>query len=336
MLCLGLLVVAALALSLCVGEVSIPLSRIFRILTSEWSSASSGAEPAADAVILLTLRLPTAVGMALVGASLAGAGVLFQGLLRNPLADPYVLGTSGGAALGAVVGLLFGQWAPAGIGPGLVPVSAFAGAMAAMLLVVALATVGGRLPMVTVLLAGFAVSTVLGYGTSLLLIIGDRLMLPRIHAWLLGGVGIAGWTQVQYAAPFIIGALVASGAVCRRLNALSLGEEGAARLGVDVERTKLVVLVLGSLLTASSVSVAGMIGFVGLIVPHVIRLWLGPDHRVLLPGAVLGGAAFLVIADTMARVALPPSGVPVGIVTALFGGPFFLYMLRSARRDYSW
>jgi iron complex transport system permease protein len=224
------------------------------------------------------------------------------------------------------------------LGFGLVPLGAFVGAVAAMALVVQLAGVGGRLPMVSVLLAGFAISTLLGYTVSLLLVLDNRLQLQqaRIYGWLLGGIAVTGWSQLVVVAPIIGLGLLASLALGRSLNAFSLGEEGAARLGVAVERDKRLILLLGSLLTAAAVSVSGLIGFVGLLVPHVMRLLCGPDHRLLLLTSALAGASFLVLADLLARTVLPPAELPVGIVTAFLGGPFFLWLLRRTRKEYQW
>jgi iron complex transport system permease protein len=288
-----------------------------------------------DEVIFFDLRLPRVVGAALVGMALASAGALFQGLLRNPLADPYVIGTSGGASLGAAVGILLSTPATL-LGFGLVPVAAFAGALASTALVYRLARIGGRTPAVTLLLAGFAVSTVLGYTVSFLLIVNDRLQLnlPRLYAWLLGGIAVNEWSQLAVIGPLILLVSVAAGGFGWSLNALSLGEDAAARLGVPVERDKRLLIVAGSLLTAAAVSLSGMIGFVGLIIPHVVRLLCGPDHRLLIPAAALGGAIFLVMADLLARTVLSPAEVPVGILTAFLGGPYFLYLLRSGRREY--
>lgn len=291
--------------------------------------------PVQDEVIFFDLRLPRVIGAALVGLALATAGVLFQGLLRNPLADPYVVGTSGGASLGAVIGTIISSPLHL-VGFGLVPLLAFIGALAAMALVYELARVGGRTPVVTLLLAGFAVSTILGYCVSFLLIINDRLQLdlPGIYSWLYGGVAISAWSQLAIVGPVIVITTILSNALSYRLNALSLGEDTAARLGIAVERDKLLVIVAGSLLTASAVSISGLVGFVGLFVPHAMRLLGGPDHRRLLPTAGLAGASFLVIADLFARTILSPTEIPVGILTAALGGPYFLYLLRASRSDY--
>jgi iron complex transport system permease protein len=292
--------------------------------------------PSQDEAIFFELRLPRVVGGALVGLALATAGTLFQGLLRNPLADPYAIGTSGGASLGAVVAMLLTgsfRW----LGFGLVPLAAFAGALAAMALIYRLARVAGRTPVVTLLLAGFAVSVILSYTVSLLLIVDDReqLNLPRVYAWLLGGVSVSEWSQLAVVGPLILLGAIGAAALARSLNALSLGEEMAERLGVDVERDKLIAIVVGSLLTAAAVTISGLVGFVGLVVPHVLRLLCGPDHRLLIPATALAGATFLVVADLIARTVLAPAELPVGIITAFLGGPYFLYLLRSARWEYT-
>jgi iron complex transport system permease protein len=288
-----------------------------------------------DEVIFFDLRLPRVIAAALVGLALATAGAIFQGLLRNPLADPYVIGTSGGASLGAVIGIMLST--PLSLlGFGVVPLAAFLGALGAMALVYQLARIGGRTPVVTLLLAGFAVSTMLGYGVSFLLIVNDRLQLnlPQVYAWLLGGITVSAWSQLLVIGPLIVLTALASLRFGRSLNALSLGEEMAEQLGVPIEREKLLLIVAGSLLTAAAVSVSGLIGFVGLIVPHIIRLVCGPDNRMLLPASGLAGAAFLVVADLLARTIITPTELPVGILTAFLGGPYFLYLLRHSRQEY--
>lgn len=336
-LLLGMLALA-MVLAAARGQVSIPfhsaagmiLDRLGLLRGRPWWTPQ-------EEEILFALRLPRVVGAALVGAALAAAGALFQGLLRNPLADPYVVGTSGGAALGAIAGILVGGSAVT-LGFGWVPALAFIGALLAMGLVYRLAQVGGRIPVVTVLLAGFAVSTLLGYTGSLLIVLNDRLQLQRgeLYARLLGGVSVTGWLQLAVIAPLVLGTTGASLGLARTLNALTLGEDAATRLGVPVEAHKRWILFAGSLLTAAAVSISGLIGFVGLIVPHTIRLLCGPDHRLLLPASALGGALFLVLADLLARTALPPADLPVGILTAFLGGPFFLWLLRQSRREYEW
>ncbi len=288
-----------------------------------------------DEQILFAIRLPRVLGAALVGAALSAAGVLFQGLLRNPLADPYALGVSGGAALGGALGFLL-SLSFSFLGFGTVPILAFLGAVLAMSLVYGLARVGGHAPVVNLLLAGFAISAIMGYAVSLLLILNDRLQLnlPRVYGWLLGGVSVTQWSQLAVAGGMIGAGLAGGWVLGRSLDAMGLGEEMAHQLGISVERDKRLVIVLGSLLTGAAVALAGLIGFVGLIAPHVTRLAIGPRHRLLLPAAALLGAAFLVLADLLARSLLPPIEIPVGILTAFVGGPFFLWLLRRERRGY--
>jgi iron complex transport system permease protein len=288
-----------------------------------------------DEAIFFAIRLPRVAGAAIVGAALATAGVLFQGLLRNPLADPYALGVSGGAALGGALGFLLSlSFSFLGFSP--VPVLAFVGAMLAMTLVYSLARSGGRAPIVTLLLAGFAVSSIMGYAVSFLLIINDRLQLnlPRVYSWLLGGISVTQWSQLELALGMVLVAMVGGWLLRHSLDALSLGEESAQQLGIAVESDKRLVILLGSILTGAAVALGGLIGFVGLFAPHVTRVLVGPRHSLLLPAAALLGAAFLVLADLLARAILSPTEIPVGILTAFVGGPFFLWLLRRERREY--
>jgi iron complex transport system permease protein len=288
-----------------------------------------------DEAIFFAIRLPRVAGAAIVGAALASAGVLFQGLLRNPLADPYALGVSGGAALGGALGFLLSlSFTFLGFSP--VPVLAFVGALMAMSLVYALARTGGRAPIVTLLLAGFAVSAIMGYAVSFLLILNDRLQLnlPRVYAWLLGGISVTQWSQLGVAIAMVVVAMCGGWLLRHSLDALSLGEESAQQLGIAVESDKRMVILLGSVLTGAAVALGGLIGFVGLFAPHVTRVIVGPRHSLLLPAAALVGAAFLVLADLLARSILPPTEIPVGILTAFVGGPMFLWLLRRERREY--
>lgn len=289
-----------------------------------------------DETIILQLRLPRVVGGMLVGAALATAGVLFQGLLRNPMADPYIIGTSGGAAFGATLAMML-PFSAAFLGFGLVPVAAFCGGLGAVLLVYNLARVGSRTPVISMLLAGFVVSSVMAALMSLLMAVSGRLQiqLHSVFSFLMGGISISTWWQIAIIAPLIVGGIVLARFMAFRLNAFALGEEGAAHLGVDVERSKLSILALGSLLTAAAVSISGLVGFVGLVMPHAVRLVLGPDHRLLLPASALVGGIFLVMADLLARSVVAPTELPVGIVTALVGAPFFLYLLRRMRKEYA-
>ena len=291
---------------------------------------------AADETIIFQIRLPRVIGGALVGAALATAGVLFQGLLRNPMADPYIIGTSAGAALGATIAMIL-PINLAFLGFGLVPMAAFASAMATVTLVYNLARVGGKTPIISMLLAGFVVSALLGAVIAFIMSISERLDLDirSVYSFLMGHISVSSWGQLAVIAPLVIGGIIVARLFAFRLNAFSLGEEGAAYLGIEVERDKILIMALGSLLTAAAVSISGLIGFVGLVMPHAVRLTLGPDHRLLLPASALAGAAFVVIADLLARTLLAPIEIPVGIITAIIGAPFFLYLLRHGRREYA-
>lgn len=334
---LALVVAGSMLLACTLGAVSIPpldivkmtLNRLpFVDFQQTWQST--------DETIIFQIRMIRVLGGALVGAALATAGVLFQGLLRNPMADPYIIGTSAGAALGATLAMLL----PVGLafaGFGLVPICAFCGALITVMLVYNLARVGGRTPIVSMLLAGFVVNAMLVAVMSLMITISDTLALKlhSIFSFLMGSISVQGWSQVAVIAPLIIGGILVAQFYAFHLNAFSLGEEGAAYLGINVEREKLFILALGSLLAACAVSLSGLIGFVGLVMPHAVRLALGPDHRLLLPASALAGAAFVVIADTLARTVIAPTEIPVGIFTALTGAPFFIYLLRRNRREYA-
>lgn len=279
--------------------------------------------------ILFDVRLPRVLLAAMLGGALSLAGVVFQALLRNPLADPYVLGVSGGASLGSVLVVFVGLGGSSIFSVGVVrPFAALAGAFLTLLLIERIATVAGRMTVYSVLLTGAIFNA---FSAALIYFLQSIASLQQLHAIvfaLMGrvpnyGYSTLGWILAALAVPAVL--LFAS---AREYNALSLGEDGAAQLGVDVERLKRKTLFLGALLTAIAVSVAGMIGFVGLVVPHLLRLWQGPDHRLLIPLSILGGAVFLVVADLGARLFIAPGELPVGVVTALIGGPFFLYLLR--------
>ncbi len=330
---LGLCLLMATAL----GKVSISLPDVIKMSLNKLAVFDfTPTWRAVDETILFQVRLPRVVGGALIGAALATAGVLFQGLLRNPMADPYIIGTSAGAALGITVAMLL-PISLAFLGFGLVPLLAFGGALATVMLVYYLARVGGKTPIVSMLLAGFAVSAMLSALMFLLITMSDRLHLRinSVYMFLMGGISVTGWGQIAIVAPIVIGGVVLARLLAFRLNAFSLGEEGAAYVGINVERDKIIILALGSVLTAAAVSISGLIGFVGLVTPHAMRLILGPEHRLLIPASALGGAAFLVIADLLARTLTSSGEIPVGIITALVGAPFFIYLLRRTRKEYT-
>lgn len=325
---------AALAVSLvvatAVGSVDLPLDQTASIL---WHALAGREAGGWQSAVLLSVRLPRVILAALCGAGLSVAGCAMQGLFRNPLADPAVVGVSGGAALGAVL-VLYGG--PAVLPGWAVPSGAFAFGVLAALVVFVLASSRGKTPVATLILAGVAIGGIANALTSLVLSLSlahwevSRQML----AWLMGGLEGRSWAHVAMAAPVVIGGSLWLVAYARDLNALVTGEESAMSVGVDVRRAKLHLVVLASLVTASTVAVMGVVAFVGLMVPHVVRLLVGPDHRRLMPVAFVAGAVFLVWADLACRV-VPSGELRLGVVTAITGGPFFLYLLvrqRIARR----
>ena len=285
--------------------------------------------PRSTEVILLQLRLPRVALAAVVGVALASAGMLFQGLFRNPLADPAIIGVSSGAALGAVVVIV--TFSAGALGAFGVPTAAFAGALVPAFLVYRLARIGPVVHVATLLLAGVAVAAAISSLMSLVMSFSGQ-QIRDIYAWLLGGLVGQGWRSIEVVTPLVAIGVIAAGLSAHDLNLMSLGEERAAQLGVEVDRFKRRSIAVGALLAASAVSVAGVIGFVGLMTPHLLRLLVGSDHRRLLPAVLLGGPTFLILADLVARTALAPQEIPVGVVTALLGGPFFLFLLRREGR----
>lgn len=280
--------------------------------------------------IVLDLRLPRVLLVILVGAGLAAAGCAYQALFRNPLADPFVIGASAGAALGATVAIVLGVEATLG---GMTPIAsaAFAGTLGAVGLAYALGATGQRSSPLTLLLAGAAISTVLSALVSLLILIDDR-SLQMVYYWLLGGFSGRGWAHLGGASGFIVAGSLCIWLMSRPLDAMTLGDESARGVGLHVGRARAGIVIAASLATAAAVSVAGIIAFVGLMSPHLARMLFGGRHAVLVPASMLLGAAILTVADLVARTALAPIEIPVGILTALLGGPFFLYVLRVGSR----
>jgi iron complex transport system permease protein len=329
---LPLAVIAVIVVALFFGAVSIPPAEIVQILAHKlglWPGSLT--LPAGDESIVWDIRLPRVLAAALVGAALAIAGTLYQAVLRNPLADPYVIGTSAGAQLGVTLALLLPvQFSLAGFGP--LQALAFAGALGSVLLVYSLARTGGATPIVTLILAGFVMSSFLISATSFLMVVSSRV--NQIVGWTMGGIEVSQWSQLALAAPTLLLTSIAAFLLAPLLDALLLGEETAAHLGVPVEPLKLAVIVLASLVTALAVTLAGVVAFVGLVVPHAARLVYGPGHRVLIPVAACAGAMFVVAVDVVARTLVAPTELPLGVMTAVVGAPFFLYLLRKSRRDY--
>lgn len=336
--CIVLLIILTLAMALDVsyGESSIPMGRTCAVICSHvplLQGLAPGPVSAMDSTIVWQIRVPRALLALLVGAILAMAGVALQGLLLNPLADPYTVGVSSGAALGAGVATLAGLGSFAG--GYAVSFVAFAFAMGAMMMVYAVARSAGRVSMHSFLLAGIVVGSFLWALLSFVLALaaGDPAEAQgAIIQWLLGSFNaVDPWGFVVLAAPFAIFGLIVFLAFARDLNLFAMGEESARHLGIETENLKIIILAAASLVTAAAVSVSGIIGFVGLVVPHICRKIFGSDHRVLIPTAALAGASLTVLADLVSRVILPPSGLPVGIVTAMLGAPFFLYLLKTSK-----
>jgi iron complex transport system permease protein len=319
-------------LAVAIGPVAIPPRTVLAIVLDGLGVPVGQTWSAAAASIVLDLRAPRVVLAAVVGAGLAGAGTVFQGLLRNPLADPYLIGVSAGASVGATLAITMGL-ADGVLGLAATPLLAMAGAVAATALVYALARRGHDAPVEDLLLAGIAVSAFLGAIVSWLQLSGGE-SLQRVIFWLMGGFSGRGWPHAAMAAPFVAVGLAAAWLYGRDLNALLLGDESARSMGVDVAAARRILIAAGSMMAAAAVASAGLIGFVGLIVPHLLRLLVGPEHRRLLPAAALGGAVLLVLADLAARAILPHTELPVGVLTALLGAPFFLIVLLRERRRF--
>ena len=327
---LGALLVGAVLAGVAFGTVGIAPATSVRLILWKLHLAHRPAGVAGStAVILFQLRLPRVLLAALVGAALAAAGTVFQALFRNPMADPAIIGVSSGAALGAIVVILLG--AGGALDAMGVSAAAFVGALLTAFVVYRLARLGPSVQVATLLLSGIAVAAIVSAVISLVMTFSGQ-NIRSIYFWLLGGLGARGWQSVIAALPFVAVGMALAAASAPDLNLIALGDERAAQLGLPVDRFKVVTLATGSLLTAAAVSVSGLIGFVGLMTPHILRLVVGADHRRLLPASILGGASFMILADLVARTAVRPEEIPVGAVTAVLGGPFFLYLLRRERR----
>lgn len=316
---LALLLVGAVALGLTAGPSGLSLAEV-------WQAVAGRAPTAAAADIVLRVRLPRVLLGAGVGASLALSGVLFQALLRNPLADPFVLGVSGGAALGGIAALSLG--AAAGLGYAAVPPAAFAGALVATLLLFGVAGARGRLGATQLLLTGVVFNAIASAAIVFLASLAGLTEGASIFLWLIGSLSAARGDLAAWVGAFAAAGLLFAWPLARGLNLLALGEESAQQLGLEVGRYQKLLLLATSLMVGAAVAASGLIGFVGLIIPHLLRLLLGPDHRLLVPAAALGGAAFLVLCDTGARTLPGGRELPVGAITAIAGGPLFLWLLR--------
>ena len=324
--------------SLNLGFATIPFNNILKILTKQIpvlgeiidvSDISQTAE-----VIIMQIRLPRVLCGALVGAALATAGVIYQGIFRNPMADPYVIGAMSGASLGSALVIVLGVGV-ALLGVNTLQIFAFFGSLATVLFVYTISRSGSRVPVTMLLLTGIAITYFQSAIVTFLQVIASDRLLHGLTFWLIGSLApTENWNRVWSIFPLIAVGIIISYLYSRDLNILALGEDQAQHLGVETEKVKRILLICGALLTAAAVSISGLIGFVGLIIPHLTRVVIGPDHRVLLPTAAIVGASFLMICDAIARVAMGSGEAPVGVITALSGGPFFIYLLRRRKKGY--
>src|SRR6056297_115074 len=312
-------------LSLSFGSINLSPIRVLKILFFDQEVRQS------LNVIIKQIRLPRVLLSFLVGAGLSIAGVVFQGVIRNPMVDPYIVGISAGAGTGVTIAIVLNlQFSFLFFST--IPLTAFVGALITVYIVYNLAKTNGKVPVVTFLLAGVAVGFVLNALMSFFMVIGTR-DLQKIIYWLLGSLSTASWHDIKLMIPYFLIGNVIIIFFLKDLNLILLGERSAQHLGVDVEKSKKYLIIGASLVTASVVSVSGSIGFIGLIVPHIARLLVGPDHKKLYPTAAILGGIFLIISDDLARIVLSPMEVPVGIITALTGGPYFIYLLRKTKKE---
>jgi iron complex transport system permease protein len=328
------LLALAILLSVAVGSVFIPPAVTLDLLHSRLLGIEVSAALKPYATILFSLRLPRTALVAVAGAALAGSGAAYQGLFRNPLADPYLIGVASGAGLGAILAMTLVETTTV-LGLATVPAAAFTGAILTVLIVYELARVGRALPATNLILAGVAVSSFATALTSFL-VINATGEIRRALVWLLGGSSMSGWQPVLAMLPYVAIGLAVLLSMGHAMNVMQVGEEQAQQLGLPVERVRLVVVVAASLATAAAVSFAGIIGFVGLIVPHVVRMTWGADYRRIIPLSVISGATLLLVADVLARVVMAPQEIPVGIIMALGGAPFFLWVLRRVKNQNFW
>ena len=322
--------VVMLFVSVAAGPVSIPFPDLVRMLLDLFPGMVLDPNwERTFATIVYQIRLPNAVLMALTGMALGGSGAAYQGLFRNPLADPYIIGVASGAGLGAVLAMA-AHWPVNLMGMSIIPVAAFIAALITVGIVYTIARVGRSTPVTTLILAGVAVSSFATAMTSLIMLLSTD-ELHRAVNWMVGGFALGGWEPVLASLPYFIIGLTVLALLGRHLNVLQFGDEQARQMGLNVERSKMVIVVAASLVAATAVAFSGIIAFVGLIVPHVARLLWGPDYRRTLPLAILIGGSFLLLADIVARMILAPRALPVGVVTSVVGAPFFLWLLYRAK-----
>lgn len=330
LLVLGVALVAVVTLSLGIGALPIAPSQSAAILADRLLGIDLGvAYDAQQDAVLWSIRLPRVVLGVLVGAALAVAGAALQGVFRNPLADPGIIGVSSGASLGASVAVVSGAGT---LGALTMPGYAFAGALAAALTVYAVSRRGGRTEVVTLVLTGLAIVSVVEAAVGLLTSVADDDQLRDLTFWRLGSLGGSTWEAVRICAPVVVAAEVLTPLLSRSLDLMALGEREAGHLGVDTERVRMVAIAIAALGVGAAVAAAGTVAFVGLVVPHMVRVAVGPAHRILIPASALGGAVLLVGADLLSRTLVAPVELPLGVVTGLIGGPFFIWLLLRTRR----
>lgn len=322
-----LTLIVMLVLSMAIGAVFIPPMDVLRTLAGDVSNQTFR-------TILFDIRLPRTILIALVGAALAGSGATYQGLFRNPLADPYLIGVASGAGLGAILAMSI-QWPYTLLGLFAVPFVAFISSLLTVYLVYTFAQIGRTVPTTNLILSGVAVSS---FATSIttFLMLRSSGEVRRAIGWLLGGVSLVGWDVTLALIPYLAVGMTLLVLTGYSLNLLQFGDDQATQLGLHVRRAKFMIIIASSLVTAAAVSFAGIIGFVGLVVPHIVRIWWGVDYRRLIPLSILGGASVLLVADVLARILIAPQELPVGIVTAIAGAPFFLWVLRRAKNQGYW
>lgn len=330
----GVLLLVTLIMCIGFGTVHLPASEIISILLHRISWLGSYITPhweTSSEQIILQVRLPRVLLGLLVGASLAVAGSAFQGVLQNPLADPFTLGVSSGAAVGAAVLIFFG-WQFSVVGVFTLPLVAFLMGAATLWVVMWLAKENGKLPIHSLILSGVVMQAFLGAVVSFLTVMSKRTV-NEILFWTMGSLSLRGWSYIIILLPYFLVCGLFLWSQARTMNLLSLGERHAAHSGLDVERSKGWILFAATLLTASAVSVSGIIGFVGLIVPHMLRLLVGPDYRLIIPLSALGGGIFMMWSDLAARSVLSPTEIPLGVITAFVGAPFFAYLLYRSKKQ---
>ena len=328
---LGLALATLIIVSASSGQLRVPPGEVLSSIAHKLGLGGSPVTtPATGEAALWQIRFPRVILAALVGAALATGGALMQGVFGNPLAEPGVVGVSSGAAAAACMAMVFG-WTF--FGNWTVAVLAFVGGLVVTLLVYAISLSNGRTEVVTLVLTGVAVNAVCGAIIALMTFLGDQQSREQIVFWQLGSLNGTRWDYVAVVAPIVLLGIVAVMFLTRQLDLLALGEQSARHLGVDVERLRIIAIVLVAFLTAAAVAFAGIIAFVGLVVPHVIRMIMGPGHRILIPASALGGAVLLSGADLIARTAIPFADLPIGMLTALVGGPFFFWLIRKTRKS---